>query len=148
MKTIRRKLPPFVQQIDYQGAAYFYFRRPGFQRVKLPGLPWSPEFMAAYEAALAGQVMPIGVGRRKPGSFARAGRILFRVDGVPGHEAINERRLPQRHRPAVQNSRTGTATRSAARARRRLQREHVVKLMAMRARNRRAQTCCARCCAR
>jgi hypothetical protein len=28
-------------------------RRRGFKRVALPSLPWSPEFMAAYEAALA-----------------------------------------------------------------------------------------------
>jgi hypothetical protein len=43
----------FVQQFTTNGSRYFYFRRPGCQRVRLPGLPGSEEFMAAYEAALA-----------------------------------------------------------------------------------------------
>ena len=47
--------PKFVQGfIDRHGKARFYFRRAGFKAVALPGLPWSPEFMAAYEKALAG----------------------------------------------------------------------------------------------
>src|SRR5262245_19760661 len=51
--TLRRP-PKHVQGfIDRHGKARFYFRRPGFKRVPLPGLPWSPEFMAVYEAALA-----------------------------------------------------------------------------------------------
>ena len=33
----------------------YYFRRPGFPRVPLPGSPWSPEFEAAYAEAMAGQ---------------------------------------------------------------------------------------------
>jgi hypothetical protein len=48
----RLKLPPYVQAfVDRQGRARFYFRRRGYQSVPLPGLPWSPTFMAAYEAA-------------------------------------------------------------------------------------------------
>jgi integrase len=50
--------------------AYYYLRRRGFPRVRLPGLPWSPSFMAAYEAALAGPRTAIGAGRIKPGSVA------------------------------------------------------------------------------
>ena len=50
------KMPRFTQAfIDRHGNARFYFRRTGFKRAPLPGLPWSPEFMAAYEAAMAGQ---------------------------------------------------------------------------------------------
>jgi hypothetical protein len=46
------KLPKFVQGfVDRHGRPRFYFRRPGFKRVPLPGLPWSPEFMAAYQEA-------------------------------------------------------------------------------------------------
>jgi hypothetical protein len=41
--------------IDRHGKARFYFRRPGFKVIPLPGLPWSPQFMAVYEAALGGQ---------------------------------------------------------------------------------------------
>src|SRR5262249_31769434 len=47
-------------------------RRRGFPRVRLPCLPWSPSFMAAYEAALAGPRTAIGAGRIKPGSAAAA----------------------------------------------------------------------------
>lgn len=39
--------------VDRHGKSRFYFRRPGFKQVALPGLPRSPGFMAAYEAALA-----------------------------------------------------------------------------------------------
>src|SRR4029077_19115891 len=47
-----------------------YFRRPGYPRVRLPGLPWSPSFMAAYEAAFSGPRAAIGAGRIKPGSVS------------------------------------------------------------------------------
>jgi integrase len=52
------------------GHVYFYLRRPGFPRVRFPGLPWSPSFMAAYEAAMSGPRTAIGAGRTKPGSVA------------------------------------------------------------------------------
>ena len=54
--AMMRRPPKFVQGfIDRNGHARFYFRRTGFKRVVLPGLPWSPAFMEAYEAAMAGQ---------------------------------------------------------------------------------------------
>lgn len=40
--------------IDRHGKPRFYLRRPGQKQMPLPGLPWSPEFMAAYEAAMKG----------------------------------------------------------------------------------------------
>ena len=46
------KLPRYVQGFVVEGRAYHYFRRAGSSRVPLPGLPWSPPFMAAYQAAL------------------------------------------------------------------------------------------------
>src|SRR6516162_3107368 len=62
--------PKFVHGfIDRHGRPRFYFRRPGFRRVALPGLPWSPEFMSAYEEALAGQPAPVGAARTIPGSM-------------------------------------------------------------------------------
>jgi integrase len=66
------KRPKYVQAyIDKRdGRAYYYLRRRGFPRVRLPGLPWSPSFMAAYEAALTGPRTAIGAGRVKPGSVA------------------------------------------------------------------------------
>ena len=66
------KLPRYVQAWvdDRDSRAYYYLRRRGFPRVRLPGLPWSPSFMAAYESALAGPRTAIGGGRIKPGSVA------------------------------------------------------------------------------
>ena len=50
----------YVQQfIDRHGHARFYFRRPGFKRIALPGTPWSAEFMAAYTETMAGQLEPV-----------------------------------------------------------------------------------------
>lgn len=69
----RLKLPPYVHAfIDRHGKARFYFRRAGFKRVALPGLPWSTEFMAAYEIAKAGERKEIGLPRTRPGSVAAA----------------------------------------------------------------------------
>ena len=62
--------PKYVQGfIDRHGKARFYFRRPGFKTVPLPGLPWSPEFMTAYEAALGALPAVVGEKRTKPGSM-------------------------------------------------------------------------------
>jgi integrase len=52
---------PYVQEYrDRHGKARRYFRRPGFKRVTLHGTPGSPQFMAAYQAALAAERPPIG----------------------------------------------------------------------------------------
>src|SRR6266478_2911636 len=56
--------------VDHDGRAHCYLRRQGYPRVRLPGLPWSPSFMAAYEAALTGPRTAIGAGRIKPGSVS------------------------------------------------------------------------------
>jgi site-specific recombinase XerD len=65
------KLPKYVQHwVDHDGRAHCYFRRPGYPRVRLPGLPWSPSFMAAYEAAFSGPRAAIGAGRIRPGSVS------------------------------------------------------------------------------
>ena len=73
------KMPKFTQAfIDRHGNARFYFRRVGFKRVPLPGLPWSPEFMAAYEAAMAGQPNIVSTARMtKQGSFAALAASYF-----------------------------------------------------------------------
>ena len=53
---MKRKLPKYTHAfVDRFGNAKFYLRRSGHLKVPLPGLPWSPEFMAAREAALNGQ---------------------------------------------------------------------------------------------
>lgn len=65
-----RRPPKYVHGfIDRHGKPRFYFRRAGFNKVPLPGLPWSPEFMEAYEEALAGQPVRVGNERVKSGSM-------------------------------------------------------------------------------
>jgi hypothetical protein len=64
------KLPRFVNGfVDRHGKARYYFRRPGFKGATLPGVPWSPEFMRAYETATAGQPAAVGASRVLPGSM-------------------------------------------------------------------------------
>jgi integrase len=58
---------------DRHGKLRHYFRRPGFKRVPLPGLPGSGPFMMAYEAALADAPrIEVGADRAKPGTIATA----------------------------------------------------------------------------
>jgi integrase len=59
--------------VDHEGRGYHYFRRPGYPRVRLPGLPGSNEFMDAYQAALDAPGIEIGAARcSKPGSVSSA----------------------------------------------------------------------------
>jgi integrase len=67
-----RRPPKYVQAfIDRTGKSRFYFRRPGFKRVSLPGLPWSPEFMAAYQEITKAEKPPLQIvsDRVKPRSI-------------------------------------------------------------------------------
>jgi len=68
---------PYVQALrDRHGHPRYYFRRPGFKRVTLPGAPGSLEFMAAYQTALGGEMPaehpPVGEKLSPPGSVGRA----------------------------------------------------------------------------
>src|SRR5262245_52736531 len=48
---------------------YFYFRRAGYPRIRLPGIVGSTEFMEAYQGALNATALPIGKDKHnKPGS--------------------------------------------------------------------------------
>jgi integrase len=68
-----RRPPKYVQAfIDRNGKPRFYFRRRGFKSMSLPGLPWSPQFMEAYEAALSVQPLQIGVNKSPTGSVSAA----------------------------------------------------------------------------
>lgn len=58
--------------IDRHGHARFYFRRAGYKSVTLPGLPWSPTFMAAYEEAQRTDKTVIGASRTLPGTVSAA----------------------------------------------------------------------------
>jgi integrase len=54
------------------GAVFHYFRRRGYPRVRLPGLPGSREFLETYQRALDSQQMPIGAARTKAGTVNAA----------------------------------------------------------------------------
>jgi integrase len=58
--------------VDGDGRVHRYFRRPGYPRVRLPGLPGSPDFNRAYEAALEAPLLPVGAKRTKPGTVNAA----------------------------------------------------------------------------
>jgi integrase len=68
--------PPFrfVQSfVDKKtGAVFHYFRRRGHKRIRLPGLPGSREFMAAYQGALDGSPLQIGAKRTRAGTLNAA----------------------------------------------------------------------------
>jgi integrase len=129
---LMRRPPKYVQQfIDRHGKARFYFRRAGFKTIALPGLPWSPEFMAAYDTARTGQIA-IGASRTKPGTLkalaaayygsARFSDMEASTQGV--YRNIIERLCEQRD----QDGNKLADKRIAA-----MRREHIVKLIEARA---------------
>ena len=71
---LRLKLPRYVHAfLDRHGKPRYYVRQRGAKQVPLPGLPYSPEFMAAYSEALAGAPkIELGAARTKPGTVAAA----------------------------------------------------------------------------
>jgi integrase len=128
-----RRPPKYVHGfIDRHGRPRFYFRRRGLKEVPLPGLPWSPTFMNAYEQALAGQAIEVGAGRVKPGTMRALALSFF---NSPSFHAL---------RPTTRSTYRNIITRLCEqrdnndhpigdKAAAGLQREHVVKLMAARA---------------
>jgi integrase len=63
----------YVHEYRSRERTYYYFRRRGFKKVRLPGLPGSEEFMAAYQqASSASEPKQIGANRTKPGTVNAA----------------------------------------------------------------------------
>src|SRR5262245_49623238 len=59
------------------GGTYCFLRRPGHDRVRLPGLPGTPEFMAGYYAAIKGE---------QPAAAIEAARkVSHMIDGAIKH---------------------------------------------------------------
>src|SRR5262249_7740009 len=106
---------PYVQEYrDRFGKPRRYFRRPGFKRVTLPGTPGSPQFMMAYQTALAAERPPIGRKHKdgtvgdlvtsfkrsayfenlKPGSQRGYRRILDQFAEKDGHRLVRD--MPRR----------------------------------------------------
>jgi hypothetical protein len=91
------KLPKFVKGfVDRHGHARFYFRRPGIKLVPLPGLLWSPEFMAAYhEANSTERPLPIGGDRVKPRSIRALAIAYYDSAAFKATQAGHAGCLPQ-----------------------------------------------------
>jgi integrase len=89
------KTPKYVHgYIDRHGKPRWYYRRAGFKRVALPGLPWSPEFMAAYESAMAGQSLEIGARKIKAGTIRALASSYFASAGqIPNSDCLGFRSL-------------------------------------------------------
>src|SRR5437879_4845309 len=76
---MKRRNPPHVHEYENQhGNTVYYLRRPGYKKVRLripdDALPWSPRFMAIYDAALTEMpaVPAIGASRTVPGTVDAA----------------------------------------------------------------------------
>ena len=64
------KLPLYVKAYtDRHGKSRYYYRRKGFPQTPLPGMPWTPSFMEAYEAAANAAKPEIGAGKVVPRSM-------------------------------------------------------------------------------
>jgi enterobacteria phage integrase len=84
--------------VDRHGHVRHYFRRPGGKRLPLQGMPGSNEFMAAYEAALAGGDAPAveANARGEPGTFSRLAAQYF-VSPAPSIAKTHATCVPPRH---------------------------------------------------
>jgi hypothetical protein len=119
------KLPRYVQGfLDRHGHPRHYLRRPGFKRVRLPGMPWTPEFMAAYEAALAGRSAPIEIGSQRtlPGTINALIVAYYRSDAFLKALAPETQRM---RRNILERFRTDHGDKRVAT----LEHRHVVKLL-------------------
>jgi integrase len=90
MATLRLK---YVNAVRYQGQTYFYFRRPGYSRIRLPGVPGSAEFMAAYQAALdhaPEQKIEVGANRTAPGTVNAAIVAFYKSRKFTKNELITQ----------------------------------------------------------
>src|SRR5262249_27328703 len=123
---VMRRLPKYVHGfVDRHGKPRFYFRRPGFALKRLRGAPYSPQFMEDYAAAMAGQPLPVGFGRARPGSVLALAISYF---ASPEFRTL---------KPSTQRAYRWTIDRicrdHGEKRAADLRREHIVRLMAARA---------------
>jgi site-specific recombinase XerD len=68
---MRKQELKHIQRVRKNGRRFYYYRRPGHPRCRLPGEPGSIEFLAAYQAALEqGPSLKISSSRNRPGTIA------------------------------------------------------------------------------
>src|SRR5262245_14833721 len=66
MSRIRQYVHHWIDNRHGKAKGRYFFRRRGFKQVPLPGLPGSPTFEEAYQAALAwGKPLPSTVGAKR-----------------------------------------------------------------------------------
>jgi hypothetical protein len=122
----RLKLPKYVHGfLDRHGVPRFYYRRPGFAAVKLPGLPYSPEFTASYMSAIGGQSLPVGAAKVMPGTMRAVALSYFAAPAFRGLRPSTQRE----YRAVIERFCKDHGEKRAAL----LQREHIVRMMAARA---------------
>jgi integrase len=79
MKSLKTRLPYVHEYRDRHGTVRRYFRKRGHPRVALKGRPGSPEFITAYNAALASlAVHEVGQDRSAPGTVGTAIAAYYR----------------------------------------------------------------------
>ena len=120
---------------DRHGKVRWYYRRPGFPRIALPGLPWGPDFMAAYDKAALGERLEVGASWSRPGTIGALVASYYKTGDFTGladttkatYRGILERfrighgdkRVAHLERRHVQNIITAMSDRPAAAANRR-----------------------------
>ena len=128
-----RRAPKYVHGfLDRCGKPRFYFRRRGFPRVALPGLPWSPEFMTVYADALTGQPQPVGAAKVMPGTLRALAVMYFGSPAFRSLKPITQavyRNAIDRFCRQVDRAGQTNGDKFASE----LRREHIVRLMAARA---------------
>jgi integrase len=107
--------------------------RAGFKSVALPGLPWSPEFMAAYERATAGQPSAVGASRVLPGSIHAVAISYYSsspafLEMEPNSQRVRRNIIERFCRETDVNGIRNGDKRAAS-----LQHEHIIRFMAGRA---------------
>ena len=125
--------PKYVKgYVDRYGKPRFYFRRRGSKEVALPGLPWSPEFMQAYELALGGQPPQTARGKIRPGTMRALAISYFNSLAFRSMKPITQsvyRNIIERFCRETDKQGKEYGDLSAAG----IQREHIIRLMAARA---------------
>lgn len=122
MKQLRRP-PKYCQgMIDRHGKPRWYFRRPGYPRRALPGLPWSPQFMAEYAAAMEGDKIEVGKKQTVPGSIAALVASYYRSAEYSGLAVSTKRAV----RNILENFRADHGDKRVAH----MEKRHVLKIMA------------------
>jgi integrase len=130
---LKLKFPKYIKAyVDQNGKARYYFRRAGFKSVALPGLPYSPEFMRAYEDALADQPAAVGARRILQGSMHALAISYYSsleyLGMKPSSQQVRRNIIERFCRETDANGRFNGDKQAAT-----LQRDHIARFMAARA---------------